>query len=512
MERNMPTSAALSPQFNTPLEPARNPLISRFLPLAGALVASVGFGVIAGLFDSYIAIGIIILAGLVVTALLRPEMTTVFISFAFYANLPVVAIRYGNVPPAIAGAIFLALGLPMLHALVVRRERIVVNAPFILMTAYIAVLLLSAVLSRNFEMSYDRILSYLIEGYILYFLFLNTIWTPETLKKVIWAVILAGAFVGTLSIIQEVTGDFENEFFGLAQTKDAELTVGAEDFFGTKETTRRLAGPIGSKNRYAQIMVVLLPLAIMQIFASRRLLYKYIAAATLIPIVAGTLLTYSRGAGLTLVAILIAMMLLRVLPVWKTILYGALAYLLILIFLPSFAYRFASVVDVAALFGDNVDEADGAIRGRATVNLVGIQIMLQNPVLGVGPGQSPLYTREIGNEIGFRYLETDRRLHNMFLEEAADTGLIGLTVFLGIVAVTLKQLNDVRVKWREKRPEYYYIAVGLILAIFAYLAMAVFLHLSYVRYYWFLLALAGAGARILLNQPEPAESPQGQSS
>lgn len=510
MERDMPTSASLGPQLHPPREPSRNMFGSRFLPLALALTASVGFGTVVGLFDSYIAFALIIAAGLAFTALLRPQMTTVFISFAFYANLPVIAVRYGGVPPTIAGAIFLALGLPMLHALVVRRERLVVNAPFILMTAYIAVLLLSAILSRDFTLSYDRILSYLIEGYILYFLFLNTILTPETLKKVIWAVILAGAFVGTLSIVQEVTGNFDNEFYGLAQTKDAELTVGAADFFGAKETTRRLAGPIGSKNRYAQIMVVLLPLAMMQIFASRRLLYKLIAAATLIPIVAGTLLTYSRGAGLTLVAIMIALMILRVLPVWKTILYGLLAYLLILVFLPSFAYRFASVVDVADLFGDNVAEADGAIRGRATVNLVGIQIMLQNPILGVGPGQSPLHTRKIGNEIGFRYLETDRRLHNMFLEEAADTGLIGLTVFLSIVGVTLKQLNDVRMKWRGKRSEHYYLAVGLILAIFAYLAMAVFLHLSYIRYYWFLLALAGAGARLLLNQPEPAEPPQGQ--
>src|SRR5690606_5438575 len=145
-----------------------------------------GLGVVAGLFDSFIAIVLSILIGLIVTALLRPEMTTVVISFAFYANLPVVAVRFGGVAPAIVWAIFLALGPPMLHALVVRRERIVVNAPFILMTAYIAVLLLSAVLSRDFTMSYDRILSYVLEGYVLYFLFLNTIWTPETLKKVIW--------------------------------------------------------------------------------------------------------------------------------------------------------------------------------------------------------------------------------------------------------------------------------------------------------------------------------------
>ena len=44
MERNMPTSAALGPQLNPPLEPARGAAGSRMLPLAGALVVSVGFG------------------------------------------------------------------------------------------------------------------------------------------------------------------------------------------------------------------------------------------------------------------------------------------------------------------------------------------------------------------------------------------------------------------------------------------------------------------------------------
>lgn len=509
MEQNLPTSTVVGTQLSPSPSPAGDTAGNRFLPLASGLIVGVTLGVIAGYFDIVMAVGLIVIAVVVVTALLKPELTTVFIAFALYANLPVVAIRYGGVPPTVAGAIFLALGLPMLHALVVRRERVVINAPFILMTAYLAVLFLSAVFSQDFTLSYERILTFLVEGYVLYFLFINTIWTPETLKKVIWAIILAGALVGTLSIIQEVTGDFDNEFFGLAQTKDDELSVGEADFFDNAPTARRLAGPIGSKNRYAQIMVVLLPLAILQIFASRRLLFKYIAAATLVPIIAGTLLTYSRGAGLTLIAILFALMVMRILPIWKTLLMGALTYLLILILLPGFAYRFASVLDVTALFGDNVQEADGAIRGRATVNLVGIQIITMNPILGVGPGQSPLYTREIGNEIGFRYLETDRRLHNMYLEEAADTGLVGFTVFLSIVVVTLIQLNTVRIKWREKNPEYYYIAVSLMLAIFAYLVMAVFLHLSYVRYYWFLLALAGVGARILLKQPEPEQAPEG---
>jgi hypothetical protein len=469
--------------------------------LIGAAGLSLVLALVAVYVNSFAALAIVVLAMLGVIAVVKPEMTTVFISFALYVNLPVVAIRYGGVPPALAGSIFLALALPMLHALLVRRQSIVITPPFILMTAYFGALLLSAVFSRDYRQSFERLISFAVEGYVLYFLFVNTIRTPATLKRVVWALILGGMLMGSLSIIQTVTGNYENEFFGLAQTKDAEVSIGEADFFDDKPTARRLAGPIGSKNRYAQIMLVLVPLAIVLAISSQSRFWKAVAAAAIIPIVAGVLLTYSRGAGLTLIAIMGALVVLRVLPIRKTIMFGVIAYVAVLIFLPGFAYRFNSVFDVTALLSEDVDEADAAIRGRATVNLVGIQILLDHPALGVGPGQSPLYTREIGNQIGFRWLETDRRLHNMFLEEAADTGLIGFGLFMAIVALTLKQLNSVRMKFRHTDPEYYYLSVGLIMAIFAYLASAMFLHLSYVRYYWFVMALSGAAAHILLRLP-----------
>ncbi len=46
----------------------------------------------------------------------------------------------------------------------------------------------------------------------------------------------------------------------------------------------------------------------------------------------------------------------------------------------------------------------------------------------------------------------------------------------------------------------------MILSLLTYLVTAIFLHLSYERYYWFLLALAGVTARILAV-PVAAESP-----
>jgi hypothetical protein len=41
-----------------------------------------------------------------------------------------------------------------------------------------------------------------------------------------------------------------------------------------------------------------------------------------------------------------------------------------------------------------------------------------------------------------------------------------------------------------------HIATAILLGIFGYFGTAMFLHLSYQRYYWFLMALAGAAIRI----------------
>ena len=51
-------------------------------------------------------------------------------------------------------------------------------------------------------------------------------------------------------------------------------------------------------------------------------------------------------------------------------------------------------------------------------------------------------------------------------------------------------------------------ATGFLLALTAYLTTGLFLHLSYARYYWLILALAGATAvviRAAMADPEPLE-------
>jgi O-antigen ligase len=98
----------------------------------------------------------------------------------------------------------------------------------------------------------------------------------------------------------------------------------------------------------------------------------------------------------------------------------------------------------------------------------------------------------------------------MYLEIAADTGIVGLVAFLAIVAVTLAQLWRVARAWAALgREDLVVLAQAFLLALLAYLASAAFLQLSYQRYFWFLLALANATVWMLRREAaRPVGEPQ----
>jgi O-antigen ligase len=98
----------------------------------------------------------------------------------------------------------------------------------------------------------------------------------------------------------------------------------------------------------------------------------------------------------------------------------------------------------------------------------------------------------------------DREAHSLYAEILAEGGALGTFFFLGIVGVTLRELHRARRRWRQRRPELADLAAGFLFALTAYMATGVFLHLSYERYFWILVALAGATAHILLHAPEEA--------
>jgi len=201
--------------------------------------------------------------------------------------------------------------------------------------------------------------------------------------------------------------------------------------------------------------------------------------------------------------------LLGIVKPWHFLVIVALGYLSVMAIIPEYIYRISTIVDLESIAEGDVQEAGGSIRSRSNVNLATFNIFLDNPLLGVGPGQTNQYTSEYGNEIGtfYRSLDSTRRAHNMYLEELSDNGLTGFLLFMSIVLITMYQVWKLWRYWAvKKHPDIAYSAAGFFLAMVAYLATAMFLHLSYVRYYWFLLAFAAAFVQVYSLQEQQEDT------
>jgi putative inorganic carbon (hco3(-)) transporter len=430
--------------------------------------------------------------------LTRPKTATLLFVAVLYLNVPVVAMRFHGVDATIAALTPVLLGIPLLSYLVIRREPVVITRPLAWIGAYTAVLILSALFSSNVIEAAESVGGFLTEGLVLYLLLTNAIRRIDILRDVVIVLLVVGTLLGGLSLFQEVTGTYDNQYWGFAQTREVdplEATSG--------DRLERLSGPIGSKNRYAQAMLVLLPFSLYAFVTGRTRTHRMLAVVSGIAILAGMSLTYSRGAAVALAGLVVLAVLLRYIRLRTAVAVGAVMLVGVFTLLPTYADRLESLTEVSALVDDGGGPGDGAILGRATSNLAALNVFADHPVLGVGPGRYQAdYSQAYANELGLRYFTTPRRAHNLYLEVAADTGALGLVAFLGIVGATLLGLWRARRRWLTRRPEYAHLATALLLAVMAYMLSGVFLHLAYIRYFWLLMAVANSAIWILHREAD----------
>jgi putative inorganic carbon (HCO3(-)) transporter len=423
--------------------------------------------------------------------------------FVFYTNLAVVLTRFHGVPQIIASSIAVLLLIPVTRALIVERQPLVFTPVLPLVLIFLGTLFLAGVRSPEPKVVQHSIGLYLSEGLVLYLLVSNAVRTTHVLTRVVWTLILAGALMGGLSIFQELTHSYANDYGGFAQVDRLDSGGGfnvAADSATEKDLRPRLGGPIGSENRYAQILAVVFPLALIRVFRDPRRSRRLAAGAASVLIAGGIFLTFSRGAAIAVAVTILMTLLLRELKLRNVL--PALAVLTAIVFfvVPDYVVRLSSLEGVTALSStsDSTNRPDSALVGRETENLAALHTFIDHPLTGVGPGvYFAEYSRDYANRLGLRYLGSERRGHSLYLELTADTGIIGLTAFIAMVGVPLVLLLRRARYWRDRDPERAIIASSFLFALIAYLASAMFLHLSYQRYFWAVLALASAALWVL---------------
>jgi hypothetical protein len=437
----------------------------------------------------------------VVGVILRTDLATLIFTFALYANIPVVAKRFHGVPSAVAASAFGLLLIPAFLYLVLERRRVLLGWAFPAVLAFFVVQLVSTLQADRKDEAVAVLFVSVTEGVLLYLLVHNAVRTRELLRHVTWMLILAGAFMGGLGITQRVTGTYWRDYKGFAQMSEPDRNA-----YGEIVGRRWACGPIGEKNYYAQFMLMLLPLAFFRIYHERRLVLRAAGLIAAICILGAIGLTASRGAAVGLAAILAVMALLRSVSLRHVGAILAGATFLVLLF-PGYRERLMNTAKVfqKAKGAKSVQYTDIAVQGRITEMAAALLVFREHPVLGVGPGNFPFhFVREAGR-LGFQVHSERRLAHCAYLEIAAETGLLGLVCFLGIIGVTAQQLYQARTLAQDR--EMRGLVDGLLLSQVGMVVTSVFLSFAFIRYHWFMFALSASAVWIThVNAKDSAAS------
>ena len=414
---------------------------------------------------------------------------TAFILFLVYLNAPAVAVRVHGAPFLFAAAVPMVLAVPVAHRVLIRGEPL--RFPLVLAAAVslLAVHTLSAIFSaRPFE-SLDQVETWALEGVLLALLIANAVRTRDEVRASALAVVSAGAVMGAIACLQQALGPAEWSFAGFGQLDSAIRDEGGR-------VAIRLAGPIGETNRFAQIMAVLLPIGTGLALASRG--FARVAAwAAVALIAAGMAFAFSRGVIVALglaVPVALAIGMLR----WRQLVLAGLVGLVMIAAMPHYAERVLSIgTTIAQTIGlepTGIRNADGAVRGRLTEMKSAGLLFLEHPVLGAGPGMAPYAYERHAGVVGGKVRAGTRRSHNLYLQLASETGIIGLAAFGFVVLASFRELERARRRFLSNDRALWGIVCGLELALVISLTSSLFLHAAYVRYFWVLIGLATAAS------------------
>jgi O-antigen ligase len=256
-------------------------------------------------------------------------------------------------------------------------------------------------------------------------------------------------------------------------------------------------------------MLVLLPLAVWAIRTESRKVLRLAAAGCAGLILCGQLLSFSRGAVVALVVLMVAMVVSGFIRLRHFVAVALAFVALIAVVAPDLILRVQSIEKAGTATSQTDTQADNATRGRVTIQLAALHVIRDHPLIGVGPGEFfNTYSKQYANALDLDFQQSRRRAHNLYLEIAADTGIVGLAAFLSILAVTMVQLRRLSRFWRRRQPVYAELAQALFLSLVAYMASAVFLQLSYQRYFWFLIGISNATIWILSRAARQSVPPQ----
>ncbi len=429
---------------------------------------------------------------------LRPELGAYLLVFSIFTNISTVSTNLGgpSINKPLVGLVFVSV---MINRIIIKKEKIAFRRVEYAMLAYVIAMTLSMVFATNRVEAMAEVVN-IAKEFVIVVTLVFALKTPRHWQNALWIMMLAAAFLATLSAYQIITGNYSNEFYGLA--------VWRTDSLGDTADIIRIAGPGLDTNFYAQSLLAIVPLALYRVLDDRHVLLKLLGIG-----IAGLLLfavmnTYSRGAFLVIGLLAITIAIERKIKPHNLAVLFILGGLLLPFMPASYLDRMSSLV---GLTEENTSgQQDESFKGRTSEILSGLLMFQSHPIFGVGAGNYEEVYQEYAQRIGMETRTEEREAHSYYVEVAAETGMAGLFTFLLIffIAETRMATNVRAMKKLDLDPVFRAWIISVMIALMSYLTTSLFLHGDYNRYLWLLVAMAAAAVHIssdMIKYAQPAQ-------
>lgn len=333
--------------------------------------------------------------------------------------------------------------------------------------------LLSVPFAINPSEAWDNFTEFL-KVVTMFIVFVNVVRTPGRLRSMLWIALGASVFMSITALADYRAGIF--------------LT-------GNVRIKGVLGGLFDNPNDLALHLVTMVPLALGLMLCGRGLIRKLIYGICIFFMVAGIVVTFSRGGFLGLVAIAIVL-------VWRLgrqnrLMYSLIAVMLFIVFVVLAPGDYFGRVQ--SIFDSTLDPF-GSSTSRQDVLKISIRVALRHPLLGIGMGNFHIVSNH------------ELVSHNAYTQVAAELGMAALVFYTIFVVTPIKRLRQLERETfgvpEDKR--FHYLAVGLQASLIGYMVTSFFASVAFLWYVYYLVGYAICISRIYANIiPDRTKSAEG---
>lgn len=466
-------------------------LANAITPLSIFLGAASGVLVVLLNQPLYILLGVVGLAAFVIT-IYSAQFGLFVLIFISYTRFSDVFTEFHNSPSIAKPFLALLVVSILLRWVIFRMPPKGWFNPAIILGLLIVIGFVSLVYSPVPDRVYTRLMDN-IKDTVIALVIIILLQTPQVYKRAIWVLMLSGAFLTTLSVVQYLTGTFNNDYGGFSLSFSHQI-IGEYDNF-------RATGPIGDPNFYAQIVVLIVPLALERFLHEKeprlRLLALYVFLVSSLTII----ITYSRG-GLISLVIAFAVFFLFYPPKRHHLPFMVLGVVVFFMVLPpNYLERLFTLQQYFGGGGQRVQEV--SLQGRESENLAALEMFKAHPLFGVGVNSYMYLFPEYSKRLGVAVVATEREAHSLYLETLSETGLVGSSFFMFLIYTCYTYMLKARKVFLNTTESD---VAGMMTAYMAgftgYFFAAIFLHNGFPRYFYLVVGMALAVRMVAEHQKQ----------